>query len=133
MNLDGVELHRRLARRWRICADLNRRGEAKVEEALAAGPIPEAREDLQFPNRLLAAYQPLMEALAEYHEGRSAGLASGQPRPHFGRAADLAAQADRQARLAFPQPVDPVGGEIGALRTLTARLVKAIAEAEPAR
>jgi hypothetical protein len=130
MHLDTAELHRRLARRWRICAELNRRGGAKVEEALAAGPIPEAREDLQFLKRLLAAYQPLMAALTEYHAGVYARLTAGPSPANFERAARLAAESERIARRSFPQPIDPVGGEIGTLRTLTARLVQTIAAAQ---
>jgi hypothetical protein len=132
MNLEPAELHRRLARRWRICADLNRQGAAKVEEALSAGPIPEVRQDLDFLKSLLVTYQPLMEALAEYHTGRYALLTPGAPRPDFRGAADRASQAERQARKAFPEPIDPVGGEIGTLRALTARLVNVIAAARQA-
>jgi Glycosyl hydrolase family 20, domain 2 len=126
MKLDRSELHRRLERRWRIGAKLNRQGEALVEQALAASPRSEARTDLEFLRRLLGAYQPLTEALAEYHACLYARFTPGQPRANFTRAATLAETAERQARIAFPNPVDPVGGEIGTLRALTVRLKKAI-------
>src|SRR5262249_42413824 len=123
-------LHRRLARRWHICAELNQRGGAQVRKAIEAGPLTQAREDLLFLTRLLAAYQPLMEALAEYHTGRYARLKSTEATGNFKRASALAAEAERLARSSFPQPVDPVGGEIGTLRALTVKLKEAIAAGE---
>ena len=130
MNLERGELHRRLMRRWQILGDLNRQGSVLVEKALKANPNPEARTDLEFLRRLLNTYQPLLEALAEYHIQLYARFTPGQPRGTLARAASLAATAEREARLAFPNPIDPVGGEIGTLRALTVRLKAAIQEME---
>ncbi len=133
MQLSRGELHHRLARRWRLAADLNRKGSALVKNALAANPRAEAREDLEFLSRLLDTYQPLIEALAEYHQALYAKFTSGQPAPRFDRVAQLAQEAARKAKARFPEPIDPVGGEIGGLRSFSARLVQAIAEMRRAR
>ena len=47
LKLDRGELHRRLARRWHIGAELNRKGAARIREALAANPLAESVEDLR--------------------------------------------------------------------------------------
>ncbi len=126
MKLEPGELHRRLMRRWQIGAELNRQGGALVDKALMANPRPETRTDLEFLLRLLKVYQPLTESLAEYHACLYARLTVGQPRANYARAFTLAATAEREARLTFPNPIDPVGGEIGTLRALTVQLKRAI-------
>jgi len=130
MNLSRSELHRRLMARWQVGVDLNRKGTDLVEKALKANPRPEARGDLEFLRRLLNSYEPLLEALAEYHKYLYARFTPGQPKGNLSHAASLAAAAENEARSAFPNPIDPVGGEIGTLRALTVRLKGAIQEME---
>jgi hypothetical protein len=122
MKLGRPELHKRLARRWRIASDLNRRGAALIGEALSANPLATAREDLEFLKRLLTVYQPVCEALAEYHLVLE-GAGSGQ----ITKAYELADRARQMALREFPEPIDPVGGEVGALRSLSTKLVSEIA------
>src|SRR5690606_31883059 len=126
------ELHRRLARRWRIASELNRKGSAHIRQALASAPRQEAVEDLEFLRTLRDVYQPLMDSLALYHEalhGQLSGKAVKSLRP----ALALAERAKQMAEKAFPEPIDPVGGEIGALRKLSAQLVESISEFENRR
>ena len=127
MHLTPGELHRRLMRRWTISSELNREGTTLVAKAIESEPRPEARGDLEFLLRLLRAYQPLTDALAEYHRYLYARLTPGQSPGNLESAYGLAVTAERQARADFPEPVDPVGGEIGTLRAFTARLTTAIA------
>lgn len=127
--LELPELHRRLARRWRIASDLNRRGSAHLEQALAAGPLAESVEDLQFLKTLCDVYQPLMNSLVLFHEAWHRRL-TGKVVPRQLEALKLAQKAKKMAEQAFPQPIDPVGGEVGALRQLTAKLVDSIRDFE---
>ncbi|MCW5977917.1 MAG: hypothetical protein KIT09_07555 [Bryobacteraceae bacterium] len=129
LNLDRAELHRRLARRWRLGEELNERGAATIEKALAAGPRAEAVDDLRFLAAALRVCRPLMEALAEYHAGLE-GYFSGGNRPGakavLARALEKAQAAQKAAAEAFPHPVDPVGGDVGAIRRYADALPAAI-------
>ena len=126
MQLSRGELHRRLARRWSLLSSLNGKASASAASALAADPLPASRDDLKFLSTLLGAYQPLIDALAEYHRALHAKFTPGKSALRFDRAAKLAREASRAAAVHFPQPIDPVGGEIGDLRAFSARLVQAI-------
>jgi hypothetical protein len=129
MHLERSELHRRLMRRWRIGSELNRKATEQLTKALAANPRPESVDDLKFFASILRVYQPLMDALSEYHAGLEL---------HFGqqdrrRATDLiksalakAEEARTSAAKAFPDVTDPVGGDVGAVRRYSDELVKAI-------
>ena len=128
MDLSRSEVHRRLARRWQLMIDLNRKAAAAVQAALAARPIESSVDDLRFLSSILAAYDPLIKALAAYHQAMYQKFTPGQGTPDFQPAARLAAQAEKQARERFPQPIDPAGGEIGSLRKFSTRLVEAIAK-----
>ncbi len=130
MGIDSTTLHQRLAARWRTVAQLNREGESLVRKALAAQPREEAREDLEFLATMLSVYQPLTQALAEFH------AAVAVPAPDSSaltRASELASRAHELALAKFPKPVDPIGGELGALRNFSGRLVTAIAERKAGR
>ncbi len=124
------DIHRRLAHRWRIAADLNQKGTTLLERALAANPSTALRQHLEFQNRTVHAYQPLMQALTEYHSARYAQYTGGNPKAELQRAARFAAGADRLARVSFPNPLDPAGSEIGTLPALAPRLIEAVAAAE---
>lgn len=70
-----------------------------------------------------------MDSLAIFHESphlRVAGKLVAAPQ----EALSLARRAKQMAEAAFPQPIDPVGGETGALRQLTTKLVDSIREFE---
>jgi hypothetical protein len=121
---------RRLARRWVVVAQLNAKGAADIAKALAAGPLPEAVEDLRFLQTCFQVYQPFTQALADYHHGleeyfsEPTNTASAE---HWLEAAlPKADRAQRLAADAFPSPLDPVGGEVGSARRYSAELVKAI-------
>jgi hypothetical protein len=131
MHLERSELHRRLMRRWRIGSELNRLAAKQLDKALAANPRPESVDDLKFFASSLQVYQPLMEALSEYHAALEL---------HFGqgdrvRSVDLiksalakAEEARTRAAKTFPDVTDPVGGDVGAVRRYSDELVKAITE-----
>ncbi len=130
LKIERKELHRRLARRWSILADLNARGAKDVDKALRADPRPSCVEDLQFLATVFQVDQRLMEALVDFHRGMERHFASPQDakeaRGHFQKALTEAKQAQEQAENAFPHPIDPAGGEVGIVRTHSARLVRAI-------
>jgi hypothetical protein len=130
LKLDRGELHRRLARRWRISAELNRKGAARIREALAANPLAESVEDLRFFAVAHRVYQPLLESLADYHAGLQAWFATpsnaAEARVRFDAALRNARSAHSEASEAFPHPVDPVGGDAGAIRRYSGLLVEAI-------
>lgn len=136
MKIERKELHRRLARRWRMGSELNRKGAEDIARALAAHPAPGAVEDLRFFETCLRVYQPVVDALADYHTGLEAYLST--PRDdaavnvRFSHALAEAREGQARATEAFPQPVDPIGGDVGAIRRYTGMLVKAI-EAMPQR
>jgi hypothetical protein len=130
LKVDRQELHRRLARRWSILAELNARAAKDVQDALNAGPRTTSIEDLQFLTMILQVDQTLMGALIDFHQGLRDYFASpqnaAQARSDFGKALVEATQARDMAEATFPQPIDPSGGEVGILRTHSARLVEAI-------
>jgi hypothetical protein len=132
MSLSQPELHRRLARRWRIASDLNRKGSAHIQQALASAPRRESVDDLVFLRTLRDVYQPLMDTLALYHDALQSRL-SGKPAKSQRATLALAERAKEMAEKAFPVPIDPVGGEVGALRKLSAKLVDVIREFENQR
>ncbi len=130
MKIARKELHRRLARRWRIGTELNQKGAAYVKDALAASPLPESIEDLRFLETSFRVYQPLMESLEKYHTGLEAYFSSPRDvvraRAQFGEALTKAKEAQKAEIQAFPQPVDPLGGDVGAVRRYTGLLVQSI-------
>ena len=132
LGIDRKELHRRMARRWSILAELNARGARDVDEALRANPRPSAVEDLQFLATIFQVDHALMDALVDFHHGMQSYFASPQDateaRTYFQKALGEAQEARDRAAGAFPHPIDPSGGEVGILRTDTARLVEAIKE-----
>ncbi|MCW5977924.1 MAG: hypothetical protein KIT09_07590 [Bryobacteraceae bacterium] len=136
LKIDRPELHRRLARRWQLGAELNAKGAKYVERALAAGADSDAVEDLKFLKSLFDVYQPLTEGLAAYHAALRARFSGSTPSGSVNASLDAAAakaqQAREAARRAFPRPLDPAGGEIGTLRRELDRLVESIGTARKA-
>jgi hypothetical protein len=127
--LSQPELHHRLARRWRIASELNRRGSADLQQALAAGPSKESLQDLEFLRTLRGVYQPLMDSLSLFHEAWYLRL-TGRRAAASQEALRLARRAKEMAEQAFPKPIDPVAGEVGTLRQLTTKLVDSIRDFE---
>ncbi len=125
MGIDRKELHRRMARRWQLMSGLNREALGLLDGALQAGPKPESLEDLRFLKTLVSIYQPLIDALAGFHGAWNARLSGSAP-PRLDSVLQLASQARQMADKEFPQPIDPVGGEIGALRRLSRQLEQSI-------
>lgn len=125
MNLERKELHRRMERRWRTMSALNREALGLLDGAIQAGPRAEALEDLRFLKTLLSVYQPLTDSLAVFHGAWHARLSGSAP-AELGTALRLASEARQMADREFPQPIDPVGGEIGALRRLSRQLEQSI-------
>jgi len=130
MKIDRKELHRRLARRWRIGSDLNQKGTAYVRAALAANPLPESIEDLRFLETSFRVCQPLIESLVEYHTGLedyfSIPPRAASAKGRFSVASEKAKEAQGAAAQAFPHPIDPIGGDVGAIRRYTDLLAQAI-------
>jgi hypothetical protein len=132
LHMDRAELHRRLARRWEVGAELNRKAASDLADALAAHPSDTSVDDLQFLASSVRVYQPLMEALQSYHEGlrawfsnpRNGALAS----KGFSAALGRATEANQAAAQAFPNVVDPIGGDVGAIRRYTGILCQSIRE-----
>src|SRR5579885_2010703 len=124
-NVTAGELHRRLARRWQLACQLNRRGAERVQAAIAAHPKPDTVEDLRFLEELFRVYQPLLEALRDYHTARWR-TASPRTAGLLAAARKGALAAEQQAMIAFPEPVDPAIGDIRSLRTYPRRLADAI-------
>jgi hypothetical protein len=126
LKIERRELHRRLARRWSIVAELNAKGARHVDQALAVGASPESVEDLKFLQELFRVYQPFTEALAEFHSAFHGYLAADDPRTIAARFASAGLKGQRARELAaqaFPRPVDPSGGEVGTLRRLLDQFV----------
>src|SRR5438093_4623751 len=125
-----AENHRRRARRWRILSELNNKGAQYITRALNANPKPDSVEDLQFLQERFAAYAPLLKALATYHEGLalqcSDPIKTSEAKDLFEQALTSAREAERLAAKSFPQPVDPIGSDVGAIRTYSEKLVAAI-------
>ncbi len=128
LRLSPQEVHHRLVRRWTVLGELNAHGAQDVDEALRSDPRPSCTEDLEFLKASFAVDQLLMLSLADFHRGMEKYLAS----PKDEAASDLrkalveAKQAHALAMQAFGPPVDPVGGETGALQNYSGRLVEAI-------
>ncbi|HEY1241421.1 MAG TPA: glycoside hydrolase family 20 zincin-like fold domain-containing protein [Bryobacteraceae bacterium] len=129
LKISREELHRRLAHRWSVVAEMNRKGAVLVDRALAAGPLPESVEDLRFLQTSFRVDQPLIASLAEFHSAlrqHFAGQDGAQERAALESALARAKQARQLAAQAFPQPIDPIGAEVGSLRKSAQRLVQAI-------
>jgi hypothetical protein len=121
-SLDTKELHRRLARRWQLSVDLNARGARRIQAALAASPSRDAVTDLEFLAALFRAYQPLLEAIRDYHAVRA-----GQSDRALLQVAKKNARATGElAERLFPKPVDPALGEIRSLRHYAGKLAEVI-------
>jgi len=132
MGFDRRELHRRLARRWGIVSSLTTKGSEYVARAIEAQPSSATLAELRFLQTLLRVYKPTSEALAQFHGAvhhRLAGTAEPtNVSEQLRKARRNAEQAQRMAAEAFPNPIDPSGGEIGSLRRYLDRLVSAIAD-----
>jgi len=127
MEIDGKELHRRMARTWMLMSGLNRDALGLIDGAIGAGPKPESLGDLRFLKTLLSVYQPVFDSLSAFHGAWHARLTGSGPRD-LEPAVRLASRAREMAEREFPQPIDPVGGEIGALRRLSKQLEQSIEE-----
>ena len=129
LKIDREELHRRLARRWGIAAAMNRKGAGFVERALTGDPRPDSVEDLRFLQTSFRVCQPLIESLEQFHSAlrqHFAGKADPASRKALASALSRAKEAQELAAQAFPKPIDPIGGEVGALRKSANRLVESI-------
>ncbi|GEM_PF-1320519 len=130
LKIDRRELHRRLARRWRMVSELNAKGAQYIGQALGANPLPRSVEDLRFLQTSFRVYQPFTEALAQFHMGMEIYFSPQKDvaamKQNFEEALGEAKQARQLAGAAFPHPIDPVGGEAGAIRTYSGRLTEAI-------
>jgi hypothetical protein len=130
LGLTPREVHHRLARRWTVLSELNARGARDVEAALAADPRRSCVEDLKFLKTLFSVDQPLMSALGDFHRGMEKYMGSPQEAddaaPDFRKALEKAKQAHELAMQAFGPPVDPAGGETGAVQNYSGRLIDAI-------
>lgn len=124
------ELHRRLARYWEIRAKLNAKGAQDVQRALNANPRDTSVEGLRFLQTSFRVDQPLLQSLADYHQGMEAYLASprneAKSKGSFRKALIEARDSHKLALTAFPDPIDPAGGEVGAIRSYSLRLVQTI-------
>ena len=130
LQISPKELHRRLARRWNTLAELNAKGMRYVDEALRSDARPGSIEDLRFLMTMFQVHQPLIESLVDFHTGMEKYLSSpadtAKARESFRRALVQATRAQEAAEKAFPNPIDPSGGEVGIIRTHSPRLVEAI-------
>lgn len=129
LHVDLKELHRRLARHWALKAELNSIGAKEVREAIEADPRPGSVPGLEFLEASFRVDQPLLEALTDFHHGMeqyATSRESGAGKADFERALKEATEAEDLAARSFPHPVDPVGGEVGALRTFSRTLIKSI-------
>jgi hypothetical protein len=124
-DLSLPELHARLARRWRLGAELNARGAVRVRAALAASPNPDAVPDLEHLLALFAVNEPLLAALRDYHAAR-AERAPAQTPDLLKSARAAALEAERLARERFPKPVDAAMTEVRALPVFAQKLAAAI-------
>lgn len=130
LNLSPEELHRRLARYWAILAQLNSKGSDDVARALKSDPRSDSVKDMEFLEASFRVDQPLLEALADFHQAMTQYLATPRnrsgARQRFSRALVEAKRANELAMKAFPHPTDPVGGEVGALQHFSGQLVQSI-------
>jgi hypothetical protein len=128
LKLSKAELHRRLAHRWTVVAEMNRKGTVYIDRALASNPQPDAVDDLRFLQTSFRVYQPLLEALVDFHGGLKlyfGGQNNSKCVQDLKAAQTKAKQAQEMANREFPRPLDPTGGEVGALRNSARRLVEA--------
>jgi hypothetical protein len=129
LKIDRQELHRRLAHRWGLVAGMNRKGAKLIDQALASDPLLAAVEDLRFLQTSFQVYQPMLEALEQFHGAlrlHFAGKAGAQWQSGLGAALAKAKQAQQLSDQSFPQPIDPIGAEVGSLRKHARRLVESI-------
>jgi hypothetical protein len=129
LKISREELHRRLAHRWSIGAEMNKKGAALIARALDSGPLPESVDDLRFLQTSFRVCQPLAEALEQFHFAlclRFAGSNGPNQAGALKIALAKAKEAQQLAAEAFPHPIDPVGAEVGSLRKTTVRLVQSI-------
>jgi len=132
LNLGPEEVHRRLVRRWTVLKELNTRGAKDVDMALQVNPRPSCIDDLQFLKTSFGVDQPLMQALVDFHQGMTEYLTSPAKKAaaaqSFKTALDEARKAHESALRAFGPPLDPAGGETGAIRDYSGRLIDAIGD-----
>lgn len=129
LKLTPQELHRRLAHRWRIEAQLNAKGTELVNRALASQPLPESVSDLLFLKTSLQVYQPLIKSLEEFHAAlclHFSGMNGRHLENDLEEALSHAKAARRLAAQSFPHPIDPVGSEVGSLDRDTVSLVSSM-------
>jgi hypothetical protein len=132
LKIPAPELHTRLEQYWQIRAELNAEGAADIAKALRADPRHSSIQDLQFLAASFQVDQPLLEALVNFHRGMAAYLSSPRDvrseRADFQQALVEAKRCHSLAMQAFPKPIDPSGGEVGAIQAYSARLAKSVAE-----
>ena len=136
LHIDAQELHRRLARRWVIMAQLNDKGQQYVDQALKEDPRPSSRPGLEFLKLKMEVDQPLLEALANFHHGMRRYYSAPTDnafREDLRKALSDAKQAEQLSAKAFPHPIDPVGGsqpygpsEVEGIQTFSKLLVQSI-------
>jgi glycosyl hydrolase family 20 len=130
LRLSPEEVHHRLVQHWTVLEGLNRRGAEDIEKALKAGPRPSCIEDLEFLKTSFQVDRRLIQALVAFHSGMEMHLASPPDErgaeQEFRNALAEAERAHDLAVHAWGPPIDPAGGEIGAIQTYSARLAKAI-------
>ena len=129
LKIGREELHRRQAHRWGIAAEMNRKGAAYIDRALASSPLPQSVDDLRFLRTSFRVYQPMLEALERFHTALQLHFAGKDAAGVRSALKTALAKADEARRLAdqnFPQPLDPLGGEVGVLRRHAQRLVESI-------
>ncbi len=124
-DLSDTELHRRLARRWRLQAELNDSGADRVRAALAAAPRADAVADLRYLLLLFSIDKPLLEAVRDFHAAR-AGVDAAERTRLLTAARTNALKAGKLAEASFPSPVDTAHNEVWALRTYPRKLTDAI-------
>jgi len=130
LKLTPEEVHRRLVQHWTVIGELNGRGAKDIEEAIKASPRPSCIADLEFLKTSFQVDRPLIQALAAFHRGMKMHLAlppdEEGARQEFRMALGEAERAHKLAETVWGRPIDPAGGEIGAIQTYSARLAKAI-------
>jgi hypothetical protein len=132
LHITTRELHRRLARHWAILAELNAEGAREIEQALRADPRQGSVQGLRFLQASFRVDQPLLQAIADFHRGMGASLSSTPNKDlemrDFRKALAEAKKSHEMAMRAFPTPIDPVGAEVGAIRSYSERLIRSIGE-----
>lgn len=130
LGLSPQELHRRLTLYWTTLYKLNMQGAKDISEALSANPRSSSVDGLRFLKTSFEVTQPLLVALVDFHRGMEQYLvpASGNDtaRSEFEKALNEAQFSKKLAIQAFPDPIDPAGGEVGAIRDYSNRLIEAL-------